>query len=143
MDIGIKNKKRQVEQYCCTNSSVVQLSYLQEPLSEVLMCTCHSNHITGIWNRVRVYGRLLHDIYLCSHICIAKRRHFTEDLFFLSSNCQSVCIMYKIKYILNIFRDILYLAMTFYFSTLQAESIICPYRIVLRVDIIFQCFKSK
>lgn len=37
---------------------------------------------------------LLHDIHLCFYICIAKR-HFTEYLFFLSSDCYSVCIMYK------------------------------------------------
>lgn len=55
--------------------------------------------ITGSWKGVRVYGSaaaLLHDIHLCFYICIAKR-HFTEYLFFLSSDCYSVCIMYKNK----------------------------------------------
>lgn len=80
---------------------------LLEPLRKVLIWSSHLKlHYRdvelcqGIW-ALNGAGVLFCGIYLCSYICIAKR-HFAEYLFFLSSDCQSVCIMYKIKYILNI-----------------------------------------
>lgn len=50
--------------------------------------------------------------------------------------------MYKIKYILNILRDILYLTMKFYFSTLIKLKVSRLYSIILRVYIFSSALKS-
>lgn len=96
---------------------------LYEPVRQVLMWTCHLKLYyrdvelcQGIW-ALKVAGVLFFVVYIYVHTSVLQR-HFAEYLFFLSSNCQSVCIMYKIKYILNILRDILYLTMKLCFSIL-------------------------